>query len=271
MRYSEGVATIVRKTGPRKGRILELEGQNAEFFVEKDRTVSIAFYDAAGKSQPAGAQVVTAYGDVRLGQACGPGTIDATVYACFPEIGPRRIRPLDRELVRLDFHQGMREFIYGVVGPGHGAVAARIARLKPVGGERLLADLYGLLDDMALAVACAATALVQGELGIDQITLVRGEPLSAVEGSIGFFAAGKGNLHRALRLVTGLLEPAESIDEHRSHRLVVQGAATVEIAILLDQSERIAGPVLALGFNNVEMGDAQYRLQCPRCARIDGD
>ena len=48
------------KAGPRKGRILELEGQNAEFFVEKDRTISIAFYDAAGKAQPAAAQVVTA-------------------------------------------------------------------------------------------------------------------------------------------------------------------------------------------------------------------
>ena len=48
------------KAGPRKGRILELEGQNAEFFVEKDRTVSIAFYDAAGKKQPAAAQVIVA-------------------------------------------------------------------------------------------------------------------------------------------------------------------------------------------------------------------
>jgi uncharacterized protein (DUF58 family) len=48
------------KAGPRKGRIFELEGVNAEFFVEKDRTVSIAFYDAAGKKQPAAAQVVTA-------------------------------------------------------------------------------------------------------------------------------------------------------------------------------------------------------------------
>ena len=48
------------KAGPRKGRILELEGVNAEFFVEKDRTISIAFYDAAGKKQPAAAQVVTA-------------------------------------------------------------------------------------------------------------------------------------------------------------------------------------------------------------------
>ena len=48
------------KAGPRHGRILELEGVNAEFFVEKDRTISIAFYDAAGKKQPAAAQVVTA-------------------------------------------------------------------------------------------------------------------------------------------------------------------------------------------------------------------
>ena len=48
------------KAGPRHGRILELEGVNAEFFVEKDRTISIAFYNAAGKQQPAAAQVIIA-------------------------------------------------------------------------------------------------------------------------------------------------------------------------------------------------------------------
>jgi hypothetical protein len=48
------------KAGPRHGRILELDGGNAEFFVEKDRTISIAFYNAAGKQQPAIAQVITA-------------------------------------------------------------------------------------------------------------------------------------------------------------------------------------------------------------------
>jgi hypothetical protein len=48
------------KAGPRKGRILELDGVNAEFFVEKDRTISIAFYDAAGKKQPVAAQVFAA-------------------------------------------------------------------------------------------------------------------------------------------------------------------------------------------------------------------
>ncbi|MEO6785619.1 MAG: hypothetical protein ABI318_05750 [Chthoniobacteraceae bacterium] len=54
------LADVKAKTGPRHGRILELEGVNAEFFVEKDRTVSIAFYDAAGKRQRAAAQVIIA-------------------------------------------------------------------------------------------------------------------------------------------------------------------------------------------------------------------
>ena len=39
------------KAGPRKGRILEMTAKNAEFFVEKDRTVSITFYDADMKAQ----------------------------------------------------------------------------------------------------------------------------------------------------------------------------------------------------------------------------
>jgi hypothetical protein len=57
------------KAGPRKGRLLELTGQNAEFFVEKDRTVSIAFYDAAMKAQPAAAQTVTATAEKPGGKA----------------------------------------------------------------------------------------------------------------------------------------------------------------------------------------------------------
>lgn len=54
------LAEVTVKGGPRKGRILEVEGQNAEFFVEKERNISVAFYDAAMKAQPAAAQVVSA-------------------------------------------------------------------------------------------------------------------------------------------------------------------------------------------------------------------
>jgi hypothetical protein len=57
------------KAGPRKGRLLEMEKQNVEFFVEKDRTISIAFYDAAGKQQPAADQVITATAEAPKGKA----------------------------------------------------------------------------------------------------------------------------------------------------------------------------------------------------------
>ena len=57
------------KAGPRKGRVLEMEKQNAEFFVEKDRTVSIAFYDAELKAQPLAAQTVTATAEAPSGKS----------------------------------------------------------------------------------------------------------------------------------------------------------------------------------------------------------
>jgi hypothetical protein len=57
------------KAGPRKGRILEMENQNAEFFVEKDRTISIAFYDASGKQQPVADQIITATAEAPQGKA----------------------------------------------------------------------------------------------------------------------------------------------------------------------------------------------------------
>ena len=56
------------KAGPRKGLLLELEGKNAEFFVEKDRTISIAVYDAALKAQPASTEVITATAEAPSGK-----------------------------------------------------------------------------------------------------------------------------------------------------------------------------------------------------------
>lgn len=56
------------KAGPRKGRVLEMEKQNAEFLVEPDRSISIAFYDAALKAQPAADQVVTATAEAPTGK-----------------------------------------------------------------------------------------------------------------------------------------------------------------------------------------------------------
>jgi hypothetical protein len=54
-----------RKTigGPKGGRLLDKTEPRAEFFVEKDRTVTIAFYDAALKPVAATAQTATVIAD----------------------------------------------------------------------------------------------------------------------------------------------------------------------------------------------------------------
>ena len=56
-----GLANAADKVeaGPKGGRILEKTTPTAEFFVEKDRTVSINFYDAGGKPVAPVNQAVT--------------------------------------------------------------------------------------------------------------------------------------------------------------------------------------------------------------------
>lgn len=56
------------KAGPRKGLLLDLGSKQAEFFVEKDRTISIAMYDAALKAQPASTEVITATAEAPTGK-----------------------------------------------------------------------------------------------------------------------------------------------------------------------------------------------------------
>ena len=57
------------KAGPRKGRVLAMQGKNAEFLVEKDRTVSIAFYDAAMKAHAPTSEAVTITAEAPSGKA----------------------------------------------------------------------------------------------------------------------------------------------------------------------------------------------------------
>ena len=54
--------------GPKGGRILDKTSPKAEFYVEKDRTVTIAFYDANLKAVPAADQNVTVIADAKTGK-----------------------------------------------------------------------------------------------------------------------------------------------------------------------------------------------------------
>jgi hypothetical protein len=54
--------------GPKGGRLLEKTEPKAEFFVEKDRTVTVTFYDDKLQPVPAGNQVVTLIADAKDGK-----------------------------------------------------------------------------------------------------------------------------------------------------------------------------------------------------------
>ncbi|MBN8707974.1 MAG: hypothetical protein BGO12_00965 [Verrucomicrobia bacterium 61-8] len=54
--------------GPKGGRIVEVEGGHAEFFVQPDKKVSITFYDKDMKVVPAGEQVVAAIAEAPTGK-----------------------------------------------------------------------------------------------------------------------------------------------------------------------------------------------------------
>ena len=56
------------EAGPKGGRILDKTTPKAEFLVERDRTVSIAFYDDKLQPVPVGNQVVTVMAEAKAGK-----------------------------------------------------------------------------------------------------------------------------------------------------------------------------------------------------------
>ena len=57
------------EAGPRGGRLLEKTAPRAEFLVEKDRTVSITFYDDKLQPLPAGNQIIIVIAEAKTGKA----------------------------------------------------------------------------------------------------------------------------------------------------------------------------------------------------------
>ncbi len=54
--------------GPKGGRILTTEAPHAEFFVEKNRTVTVTFYDKDLKPASPGEQVINAVAEAKTGK-----------------------------------------------------------------------------------------------------------------------------------------------------------------------------------------------------------
>jgi hypothetical protein len=63
-----GAADKKHLGGPKGGRLLEKTEPKAEFFLEKDHTATISFYDAALKPVPVSGQAVTVIADAKGGK-----------------------------------------------------------------------------------------------------------------------------------------------------------------------------------------------------------
>jgi hypothetical protein len=56
------------QAGPKGGRLLEMDAPRAEFFVEKDRKVSLTFYDAKLRAVSVSDQTATATAETKVGR-----------------------------------------------------------------------------------------------------------------------------------------------------------------------------------------------------------
>ncbi len=80
--------------GPKGGRLLEVDGQKAEFFVTQDKKIEITFYDAAMKPVAPAEQVVAVIAEARSGRTKVDLEKTATGYistAPVPEGTPYRV------------------------------------------------------------------------------------------------------------------------------------------------------------------------------------
>ncbi len=155
--------------------------------------------------------------------------------------------------------QGVGQAVDRIVPARRGAVAAAVGDLELIGLIDLLRDLHAEAERAAVAQR-AATALVDRELGVDQVAVVLQEPMHAVVRRIRQLLIGRERQDDVAVRLEAFVDVADHVGhEDRRHRLVVDGAAAAEIAVDLLQLERVEIPVLALGLDHVEMRKQQQR------------
>ncbi len=138
---------------------------------------------------------------------------------------------------------------------------ARIGHLELVHLVDLLARLHLQGQRFAVFRQQAAGALVDRERRIDQLATVLQNVIDAVDAVRGLLAAGQRHDQVATRPEIAFLpEPDHQVEKHGGHGLVVGGAAAVEEAVLFDERERIALPVLASRVDHVDVREQQHGL-----------
>ena len=138
-------------------------------------------------------------------------------------------------------------------------MAALVPHLEAVRCDILLAHLQIVRRRLAV-LQVAPAAFVERKLGVDQIAVVLHQPGRAVVGPAAFFVGGQRDDEIAIGPEAFTLVADQVRDPDGGLRLVVDGPAAIEEAVLFGQLERIHGPVGRLGLHYVEMSQQQQRL-----------
>jgi len=164
-----------------------------------------------------------------------------------------------------DALQGARQGHHGIrVGRRHRRVAALPLHRQGVALERLLrhADLRRL-HAREVRRDHQRAALVQRQLGVDEVAVVLRQPARARQPA-GLLARGQRHDEVAAELLRAARRLQRDGRERRRHRLVVAHPARVQVAVLLGGLEGRHGPRLAFDRHHVDVREQEER---PLCAR----
>ena len=157
-----------------------------------------------------------------------------------------------------------------VVVARHRAVAPRAADRDPIGREALLGD----LDRVEPAAGHGhrdPAALVDGAGAADPLGALLGDPLRP-DRAAGLLVGRAREQHVAAQAgdrVTGRVEAGrarlgrqqpDDAELHRDHRLHVDRAAAVDVAVGQVRRERVVAPALGRRGHDIEMGQQEQRL-----------
>src|SRR5581483_6670948 len=176
------------------------------------------------------------------------------------EIRGSHVIGLQREPEAGQAVESAREMVDGIVGYGDGTVSALVADLEAKIDHVFFADLQ-VIGDLPGAVGFSPPALVQREFGINEVAVVLEQPIYAVERAATFFIRGERDDDVAVGLEAFAFIANQVGDPDGGLRLVITRAAAVEVAILLDKLKRVCGPVFALSFDYIGVGEKKNRLR----------
>ena len=160
--------------------------------------------------------------------------------------------------MRREAAERRRQGVDGVVGPRHRGVPAFVLRGQREGDVLLLGRLQREGHASRAPPFHPAGVRVERVVGRAQPRPRLEQPADAAGGG-RFLVAGEHH-DEVARRDEALTLPAHHVrHQHRGACLVVHRAAAHEPAVLLAEHERVELPVLALGRDDVEMGQQQYR------------